>query len=43
LRTARDALDLALRELLAREEQRRLAQRLRGSGGDGNLDAMRRS
>jgi Arc/MetJ family transcription regulator len=43
LRTARDVLDLALRGLVAREEQRRLAQRLRGSGWDGNLDEMRRS
>jgi Arc/MetJ family transcription regulator len=32
LRTVRDVLERALRELVAREEQRRLAQRLRGSG-----------
>jgi Arc/MetJ family transcription regulator len=43
LRTARDVVDRALRELVAREEQRRLAQRLRGSGWDADLDDMRRS
>lgn len=43
LRTARDVLERALRELVAREEQRRLAQRLRGSGWEGDLDAMRRA
>ena len=43
LRTVRDVLERALRELVAREEQRRLAQRLRGSGWEGDLDAMRRS
>jgi len=43
LRTARDVVDRALRELVVREEQRRLVQRLRGSGWVGDLDAMRRS
>jgi Arc/MetJ family transcription regulator len=43
LRTTRDVLGRALAELVAREEQRKLAQRLRGSGWKGNLDEMRRS
>lgn len=43
LRTARDVLERALCELVAREEQRRVAQRLRGSGWKGSLDAMRRA
>jgi Arc/MetJ family transcription regulator len=43
LRTARAILERALRELVAREEQRRRAERLRGSGWDGDLDEMRRS
>ena len=43
LRTARDVVDRALRQLVAREEQRRLVQRLRGSGWVGDLDQMRRS
>jgi len=43
VRTIRDLLDRALRELVAREEQRRLAERLRGSGWEGDLDEMRRS
>jgi Arc/MetJ family transcription regulator len=43
LRTARDVLQRALSELVAREEQRRLALRLRGSGWNGDLDQMRRS
>jgi Arc/MetJ family transcription regulator len=43
LRTARDVLERALRELVAREEQRRLALRLRGSGWNGDVDEMRRS
>ena len=38
VRTAREVLERALRELVDREEQRRLAQRLRGSGWDGSLD-----
>ena len=42
LRTTRDLLDRALRDLVAREEQRRLVERLRGSGWTGNLDEMRR-
>jgi Arc/MetJ family transcription regulator len=41
LRTARDLLDRALRELVAREEQRRLAERLHGSGWEGDAPAMR--
>lgn len=40
--TTREVVDRALRELVAREEQRRLAERLRGSGWEGNLDEMRR-
>jgi Arc/MetJ family transcription regulator len=43
LRTTRDVLDRALSELVAREEQRKAAQRLRGSGWQGDLAAMRRS
>lgn len=43
LRTTRDVLDRALSELVAREEQRKVAQRLRGSGWQGNLGEMRRS
>jgi Arc/MetJ family transcription regulator len=42
-RTTRDILDRALRELVAREEQRRIARRLQGSGWIGNLDAMRKA
>jgi Arc/MetJ family transcription regulator len=42
-RTTRELVDRALRELVAREEQRRLAAQLRGSGWEGNLDAMRRA
>jgi Arc/MetJ family transcription regulator len=43
LRTARDVVARALAELVAREEQRRLARLLRGSGWNGDVDAMRRS
>lgn len=42
VRTTREILERALRELVAREEQRRLAVRLRGSGWTGNLADMRR-
>lgn len=42
IQTTRDVLDRALRDLVAREEQRRLAERLRGSGWVGDLDSMRR-
>ena len=41
--TTRELVDRALRELVAREEQRRLVSRLRGSGWEGDLEAMRRS
>jgi Arc/MetJ family transcription regulator len=41
-RTTRDLLDRALRDLVVREEQRRLVGRLRGSGWNGDLEAMRR-
>jgi Arc/MetJ family transcription regulator len=41
--TTREILDRALRELVAREEQRRLAARLRGSGWTGSLESMRRT
>jgi len=43
LRTTRDVLERALAELVAREEQRQVARRLRGSGWKGDLDDMRRS
>ena len=43
LRTVRDVLERALRELIAREEQRQLARRLRGSGWRGDVTEMRRS
>jgi Arc/MetJ family transcription regulator len=42
VRTTRELLNRALRELVAREEQRRLAVRLRGSGWIGSLADMRR-
>ncbi len=42
VRTTRDLLDRALRDLVAREEQRKLVERLRGSGWSGDLAAMRR-
>jgi Arc/MetJ family transcription regulator len=40
--TTRDILDRALRELVAREEQRRLARKLQGSGWVGDLESMRK-
>ncbi len=40
--STRELIDRALRELVTREEQRRLAARLRGSGWVGDLDDMRR-
>ena len=43
IKTTREILSLALRDLVAREEQRRLAERLRGSGWTGNLARMRES
>ena len=42
VRTTREILDRALRELVVREEQRKLAERLRGSGWEGDLNEMRR-
>jgi len=42
-RTVRDLVDRALRELVEREEQRRLATRLRGSGWAGDVGRMRRT
>jgi Arc/MetJ family transcription regulator len=42
-RTTRDILDRALRELVAREEQRRLARKLQGSGWVGDLESMRKA
>jgi Arc/MetJ family transcription regulator len=42
VRTTRELIDRALRELVAREEQRRLAEQLRGSGWEGDLNDMRR-
>lgn len=41
--STRDVLDRALRDLVAREEQRRLAEKLRGSGWTGQLEKMRRA
>ena len=41
--TVRELIDRALKDLVKREEQRRLAARLRGSGWSGDLDKMRRS
>jgi Arc/MetJ family transcription regulator len=43
MRTTREILARALRDLVAREEQRRLAERLRGSGWTGSLARMRES
>jgi Arc/MetJ family transcription regulator len=40
-RTTREILGRALEEMVNREEQRRLAARLRGSGWNGNLSEMR--
>ena len=42
-RTVRDLVDRALRELVEREEQRKLAARLRGSGWTGDVGRMRRT
>ncbi len=42
-RTTRDILARALEELVNREEQRRLAVELRGSGWSGNLAEMRKA
>lgn len=42
-RTTREILGRALEELVNREEQRRLAVRLRGSGWTGNLTEMRKA
>lgn len=41
--SVRELIDRALKDLVKREEQRRLATRLRGSGWAGDLDQMRRS
>ncbi|MFN0064175.1 MAG: type II toxin-antitoxin system VapB family antitoxin [Myxococcaceae bacterium] len=41
VRSTRDLIDRALKELVRREEQRRLASRLRGSGWEGSLAQMR--
>lgn len=41
VRTTREVLERALRELVAREEQRRLVDRMRGSGWIGDLETMR--
>jgi len=41
LRTTRDLLARALQDLVAREEQRRLAARLHGSGWEGDVTEMR--
>lgn len=41
VRTTREILARALEELVTREEQRRLAVRLRGSGWNGSLTEMR--
>ena len=43
VRTTRELVDRALRDLVAREEQRHLVVQLRGSGWQGNLDVMRRA
>jgi Arc/MetJ family transcription regulator len=42
-RTTREILGRALEELVNREEQRRLAVELRGSGWTGNLVEMRKA
>ena len=42
-RTVREILGRALQEMVAREEQRRLAVQLRGSGWTGSLSAMRKA
>lgn len=41
--SVRELIDRALKDLVKREEQRRLAARLRGSGWVGELDQMRRA
>jgi Arc/MetJ family transcription regulator len=41
-RTTRELVDRALRELVEREERRRLVQRLEGSGWEGDPAALRR-
>jgi Arc/MetJ family transcription regulator len=41
VKSTRDVIDRALRELVRREEQRRLVVKLRGSGWEGDLDTMR--
>jgi Arc/MetJ family transcription regulator len=43
VRTMREILGRALEEMVDREEQRRLAVRLRGSGWTGNLSEMRKA
>jgi Arc/MetJ family transcription regulator len=43
VRTTRELVDRAVRELVDREDQRRMAIQLRGSGWQGDLDAMRRA
>lgn len=43
MRSTRDLIDHALRELVRREEQRRMAAKLRGSGWEGSLARMRES
>jgi len=42
-RTMREILGRALEEMVTREEQRRLAVRLRGSGWTGSLSEMRKA
>jgi len=42
VRTTREILGRTLAELVSREEQRRLASQLRGSGWEGNLSDMRK-
>jgi Arc/MetJ family transcription regulator len=41
LRTAKDLVERALQDLVAREEQRRLAAHLHGSGWEGDVAEMR--
>jgi Arc/MetJ family transcription regulator len=43
VRTTRELVDRALRELVEREDQRRMAVQLRGSGWQGDLNVMRRT
>ncbi len=42
-RTTREILGRALEEMVAREDQRRMAAKLRGSGWTGNLAEMRKA